>query len=400
MARKGPRSEVVIAVGLVAFIAVAFLKPWGSPARPVDVRPTASTAVVAPTSTATTTAVPTPSPIGAEQIVATITWVPVGAAPVGLVEADGSLWFAADGGHLVRIDPETLTATDVALDPKRFSGKVGLAGNGASLWITGADDHSIGLLDTSSHAVSRIPAITTEPMVIDKIDGAVTDDGRLWFFADVHASQEILGTPCCNGFTSTMLYRADLESETMTPIQQLKQPVAIGVGFESVWVLARPDGPDAPAMLDRLYVGARVPSDGGVRSIVLPAIGSGSGPCDACTDSFLVGSNSLWIPTGRGKSLLRVDPDAGRVAATIDLGRDVQSVVESPDGYIWVAGGGSVGGCDPAAGYVAVIDPSTNRIIRDSHVACPISLVVHDKSVWIGIDSPSGPLLEQIEPIH
>ena len=129
---------------------------------------------------------------------------------MGLVEADGDLWFAADGGHVIRIGPAGLTATEVALDPKRFSGKVGLASDGVNLWVTGADDHSIGLLDTASLAVSRIPATTTEPMVIDKIDGAVTACGRLWFIADVHASQEILGTPCCNGFTSTMLYSADL----------------------------------------------------------------------------------------------------------------------------------------------------------------------------------------------
>ena len=214
-------------------------------------QPTATSAAVrAPTPNATVG--PTPSPIGAETIGATITWVPVGAAPVGLVDADGDLWFAADGGHLIRIEPATLTATDVALDPERFSGRVGLAADGGNLWVTGADDHSIGLLDTSSLAVSRIPAITTEPMVIDKIDGAAAQGSRLWFFADVHASQEILGTPCCNGFTSTMLYRADVTSDTMTQVTQLKGPLAIGAGFGSVWVLARPDGSDKPAVLDRL----------------------------------------------------------------------------------------------------------------------------------------------------
>ena len=46
---------------------------------------------------------------------------------------------------------------------------------------------------------------------------------------------------------------------------------------------------------------------------------------------------------------------------------------------------------------MAVIDPSTNRIVRESHVACPISLVVHDKDVWVGIDGPTGPLLQQID---
>jgi streptogramin lyase len=320
---------------------------------------------------------------------------------VGLVEAQGDLWFAADGGHIIRIEPAGLTATDVALDPKRFSGKVGLAGDGVAIWVTGADDHSIGLLDPSSLAVSRIPAITTQPMVIDKIDGAAAEEGRLWFFADVHASQDILGTPCCNGFTSTMLYSATVESDTMTQVQQLASPLAIGAGFGAVWVLARPDGSDAPAVLDRLYVDLRDPAATIATRLPLPAVGSGFTPCGACIATFLVGSNSVWVPTGLGKSLLRIEPETGRVVASIDFGRDVSSVVEAPDGYIWVAGGGAVGAaCDPDAGYVAVIDPSTNRIIRESHVACPISLVVHDGDVWVGIDSPSGPLVEQIQRIH
>ena len=49
---------------------------------------------------------------------------------------------------------------------------------------------------------------------------------------------------------------------------------------------------------------------------------------------------------------------------------------------------------------VAVIDPSTNRIIRDTHVACPISLVVHDGVVWVGMDGPTGPLLRQYDAIR
>ena len=55
--------------------------------------------------------------------------------------------------------------------------------------------------------------------------------------------------------------------------------------------------------------------------------------------------------------------------------------------------------CDPAAGYVSVIDPSTNRIVRDGHVACPVSLVVHDRDVWVGTDDPDGPQLQRIQPV-
>src|SRR6185369_6389778 len=50
---RGPRSEAVTVAGIVAFIAVAFVKTWGSPVRPAEVRPTASSAVLAPTQTAT-----------------------------------------------------------------------------------------------------------------------------------------------------------------------------------------------------------------------------------------------------------------------------------------------------------------------------------------------------------
>src|SRR4029078_1282794 len=128
-----------------------------------------------------------------------------------------------------------LTATEVALDAKRFSGKVGLASDGANVWVIDADTHSIGLLDPASLAVSHIPVTATAPMVIDKIGGAVTGFGRLWFLADMHASQEILGTPCCNGFTSTMLYSSDLASGTMIQLGQLQGPLAIGVGLGAVW---------------------------------------------------------------------------------------------------------------------------------------------------------------------
>ena len=101
----------------------------------------------------------------------------------------------------------------------------------------------------------------------------------------------------------------------------------------------------------------------------------------------------------RGDVLLRLDPATDRLVATIDLGRDVESVVETPDGYIWVAGGGpQAGGCNPAAGYLAVIDPSTNRVVRTGHIACPVSLLAHDREIWVGTDGPNGPSFVLIDP--
>jgi DNA-binding beta-propeller fold protein YncE len=391
-----PRSELVIAGGLVAFIAVALIKPWGSPARPLDPAPNASSAAVALPSS-TLTARPTPSPIGTAQIGATITWVPAGAPPVGVVEADGNLWFAADHGRIVRIDSANLTTTEVGLDSDRFSGRIVLASDGVTLWVTGANDNSVGVLDTSSLEVDGVPANATDSVVIDAITGSAAAGGFLWFLADVHASQAISATPCCNGRTSEMLFRADPVSRTVTGIREFRNALAIGTGLGSVWVLRGAAGSDASPVMERLDI----VSERGASTIRLPDLPSGSGPCDGCITSFLVGSNSVWVPTGPGDSLLRIDPAVDRTVATIDLGRDVGSVVESPDGYIWVTGGGSVGaGCDPAAGYVAVIDPSTNRIIRDTHIACAISLVVHGEDVWVGIDGPTGPRLEQIAHLH
>ena len=105
------------------------------------------------------------------------------------------------------------------------------------------------------------------------------------------------------------------------------------------------------------------------------------------------------MPTGLGESLLRIDPTVDRVVATIDLGREAVSVVVAPDGYVWVAGGrGPAGACDPAAGYVAKIDPSTNRILGGVSVPCPVSLAAAGGDVWVGTDGPAGRTVERVRP--
>ena len=392
MARQRPRSEVVVAVGLVAFIAIAFVKPWGSPPRQAVAVPSAApTAAVAQTATPA----PTPDPVAAAVAGTIGEFVSVPVPPVGLVADEGDIWLPADVGRLLRIDPRTGDVTWHTLDPKRFSEPLVLAGDGASMWVAGADDKSVGLFDTSRlDVVDPIEPNPSDLMVIDKVNGAAADGGRLWFYADVHASQEILGTPCCNGFTDTMLYQANAGPGSMIQVHQLRDPLAIGAGLAWVWVLRRPDGSDTQVVIDRLDHTGTV-----VSTIALPAIGSGFSPCGACITSFFVGSNSLWVPTGLGQSLLRVDPEAGRVVATIDLGREVGSVTETPDGYIWVAGGGgSAGACDPSVGYVARIDPSTNRIHGAVSVPCPVSLTVVDGNVWVGTDGPAGPTLDAAGP--
>lgn len=393
MARQRPRSEVVVAVGLVAFIAIAFVKPWGSSPKQAEVTPTLT---ATPTGAPKATPMPTPDAVAAVSAGTLVQSISVPEPPVGPVEYEGDLWLPADVGHLLRVDPRTEDVIYVALDPTRYSEKVGLAGHGVSLWVTGADDRSVGLFDTTKLDVTDpIPPDASNLMVIDKVNGAATESGSLWFFADVHASQEILGTPCCNGFTDTMLYRADVATRKLAQVHQLKGPVAIGVGFGSVWVLAQPNGSDDHAIINRLD-----PRTGTVVATVgLPAVGSGFSPCGACITSFLVGSNSLWVPTGLGKSLLRIDPEVGRVVATIDLGREAGSVVEAPDGYVWVAGGvGPAGGCEPSDGYVARIDPSTNRIHGGVSVPCPVSLAVVGEDIWVGTDDPTGTSIERIQP--
>ncbi len=391
MARQRPRSEVAVAVGIVAFIAIAFLKPWGSPSTSADTRPHATATATPPPSIAGRPPSTVPEAFGTLATSISLPMPPL--EPVGF---RSDIWFPADGGHVIRVDTGTSTAADIGLDPTRFSGKVGLAGDPVTLWVTGADDHSVGILDTVRLEVSLIPAITTEPMVIDKINGAAGDGGSLWFIADVHASQDILGTPCCNGFTAAMLYRADGLGGAMTQVRQLDRPIAIRAGSGLVWILSQPTGSDGLLSLDSIFEG----SDTVLGTVVLPAPSPDASPCGACISSFLVGSNSLWVPTGRGNSLIRVDPTARRIAATIDLGRDVESVVEAPDGYVWVAGGRAPGGaaCDPTAGYISVIDPSTNRIVRDGSIACPVSFTIVDGQVWVGTDGPDGPSLHQIRP--
>lgn len=344
----------------------------------------------------TATAGPSSRAAIGEGFAAIATSIPLAVPALDPVVVDGGLWYAADGGRLLRFDPRTSTSTEMPLDPTQFSDRVGLAGDPLNLWITGADDHSVGVLDATNLEIGRIPAVTAELMVIDKVDRAVAEGGSLWFVADVHASQDILGTPCCNGFTAKMLYRADVASATMSQLGQLDAPVAIGVRSGVVWILSRPSGADGSLRLDGLA--GRTGTV--VATVALPAAGPGADACGGCISSLLVGSNSLWLPTGSGNTLVRIDPIADRVEATIDLGRDVELVLESPDGYIWVAGGSALGGsaCAPADGYLSVIDPSTNRVVRDGTLACPVSLVVIDGDVWVGTDGPDGPSLRRIQP--
>ena len=201
-------------------------------------------------------------------------------------------------------------------------------------------------------------------MVIDKVDRAVAEGGSLWFVADVHASQDILGTPCCNGFTAKMLYRADVASAHDVPARSARctrrdrcqvrsglDPVAtVGCGRLAPPRRLWPDGPGRwsrrwrcrrPARV-RMHAAVASPRSLSDRTVCgcrpapgTPSFGSTRSPTGSTRRSILVVTSSWsWrAPTGTSGSLVA----ARRVAA-------------------------------PAirpAGYLSVIDPSTNRVVRD-----------------------------------
>jgi len=397
MVRQRPRSEVIIAVGLVAFIAVAFVKPWGSAPLSSDAEPTGATAASGgPTAAAGTTLQPV-TDVAAGTIIASI---PVPGPPVRPVVGAGALWYPVDVAHLLRVDVVTAETTDVMLDRNAYPGIPGLTGDGATLWLTGAADASIARFDAIAGVPrDKILPDPMDPVAIDAVSDATMAGGILWFVADVHATAPIyidtpLGPVCCAGETSSMLYRVDTASGVMDRIHEIRGAESIRAGFGSIWILAQPTAADGPFIVNRINGESGIVS----ATMVLPSVAE-PGACGACVTSFTVDSDSLWVPSGLGDRVVRIDPIANRIAATIDLGRDAEWAASAPDGSVWVAGGYPPGReCNPAVGYVVRIDPSTNRVRGRVGIPCPVSLAVAGGDVWVGTYGPAGPSIQRIRP--
>lgn len=109
-------------------------------------------------------------------------------------------------------------------------------------------------------------------------------------------------------------------------------------------------------------------------------------PCASLVAAF----NSVWVPSCRDASLVRVAPADRKVSAKAAIG------VADPAGRI-AAGVGSIWVVADKKGIVTRIDPDTNEPVADIHVAGGASSVLFTaKALWV--TSGTGNRLTRIHP--
>jgi DNA-binding beta-propeller fold protein YncE len=141
-----------------------------------------------------------------------------------------------------------------------------------------------------------------------------------------------------------------------------RRPVAVTVGFGSIWVANADDG-----------TVSRIDPD---RREVVRTIGIGAPAVD-----LAVGPDALWVANGSEGTVSRIDPDAEAVVDTIDLrgsselAWNAAYAVEAEADAIWVAVGPH---------HVARIDPLTGEPMAFTEIGnVPVGVVSDGRALWV-----------------
>src|SRR6266566_5689732 len=141
-----------------------------------------------------------------------------------------------------------------------------------------------------------------------------------------------------------------------------RRPVAVTVGFGSIWVANADDG-----------TVSRIDPD---RREVIRTIGIGAPAID-----LSVGPDAVWVANGSEGTVSRIDPNADAVVETIDLRGSSELAwnptyaVDADSEAVWIAAGPH---------HVVRIDPATNEpaaIIDVGHV--PVGVAFGEEALWV-----------------
>jgi streptogramin lyase len=286
--------------------------------------------------------------------------IPVG-GQLSVVRADaGGVWVQQDR-DVAKVDPQTDRV--VASLPLGLSGSaLGAVGDG-SLWLTHVAQGTVTRVDPATGqtvATIRVPGAEA-PLGIDVALGA----GAVWVAYD-------LGT-----LGGTMVVRVDPATNSVAATVKLADSeVALAVGDRAVLVLTRGVATSGVAY----QVDAAT-------SRVVARIHACSGG-----NAAAFGAGAFWIACDEGQ-LLRVDPVAHRVAATVGLGGTAGSAgrVASDGSAVWVTNLGDT---------LFRGDPQTNTIVGSLPVTGPgggsiTDLAVGPGAVWL---TTSGGTLVRFDP--
>jgi streptogramin lyase len=265
----------------------------------------------------------------------------------------GATWVASQGA-LLRIDPQTNRV--VATIPTPLTGESASItfGEGA-VWMTSGQAN--GVVYRVDPAANRVTAAIRVP---GGAFGIVVAAGTVWV-------TQYLPEP-----DPGIVARIDARSNRLlAPVEVPNMPGAIRYGLDAVWVTSR-------------FTVSRID----------PRSGAVTQPLHRVSDVRAVGGGSLWgtfANSADDAGVQRVDPDTGRVVATIRIPYGV--VMAFGLGTLWVAQDASTitsGGNEPdrtRPGRLYRIDPGNNRVLgRPVPLPgiAPTALAVGEGAVWVG----------------
>lgn len=258
--------------------------------------------------------------------------VSVSRGPSALAYGDEAVWVASEAGTVTRIDTGDLT-TQVA-------GGVGipttLATADGLVWVGQAYGGTIARVDPETVQVRD--SVEIHARAIAALGDAV------WLTDDIGDRLVRLSTT--------------LDEDAAVALEAGAGPRAIGGANGSIWVANE-------------RAGTVVEVDSAAATLVGHPIGLGSPPT-----GIAVGGGSVWVTSVGADRLYRIDPEQGRVAATIETCDGPDAVVAS-DAGVWVA-------CRVAR-VVQRFDVEGGFVADIAVPAVPAALALDPEGVWVAL---------------
>jgi YVTN family beta-propeller protein len=273
----------------------------------------------------------TPGKATAPKVLETIS---AGEGPDGIADDATTVWVSnSRGGTLTRLSTETNEQIgeriQVGANPDEVEARDGV------VWVANTDDDTVTRIEGSDQKTFTVEAGP---------EGLSLGEGVLWV---------------TNG-DSDSVSRIDLGSGAVLPsIPVGRKPIGIFAGPEAVWVTN--SSSDSVSKID-------------------PASGTVVDTIEGVGDnirSVIQAFGSVWVSSAIDEgTVVRLDPDTGKVRDTIDVGGKPKEMVAAGD-YLWVV--------NETSGNVMRIDPESAEVVgKPIKVgATPVGLAFGAGSLWV-----------------
>jgi YVTN family beta-propeller protein len=284
--------------------------------------------------------------------------------PYGLAVDHGALW-VANGNAVWRVDP---ARNEVVAKVVPGPGKASVGAGGAGLWVGSSGAGTVSEVDPTTNEVIRSVAV-------DRPEFIAVGSTDVWV----------------SSTTSGRVARIDGGSGTVvTSILVGNAPSLPTLAFGSVWVPH-----DCIQGTPEAGAGALTRIDPATNEIIGGVPGDGF----QCAQSATASGASIWFTDANDGTLSEVEPISNGVTRTVDVGERVAGIVEL-DGSLWATfnpalATSGLARIDPVAGLVTETldlglgpERSTSGLTR---------IVALDGSLWVLADFAGRPELLRID---